>query len=711
MATEIRKTVCPHDCPDTCSILATIEDGRVTACDGDPDHPFTQGGLCHKVHRYADRIYSPLRVLSPMRRVGAKGEGRFTRITWDEALGEVADRLKVIAAEDGGEAILPFSYAGSMGIIQRKAGHAFFHRLGASRLKRNICDTAAEEAWLATYGMNVGTDMEGIEHSDLVILWGINAVHTNIHGMHFVKRARHNGARLIVIDPYRNRTAKLADVHLMPRPGTDAALALGVAHVLIRDGLVDRAYIERHALGFEAYAQEAATYPPERAGEITGVPPAAIQEFAQAYGRARAPFIRVGNGLQRHSNGGQAIRAIACLPGLTGAYARPGGGALWETFGAFPVNSGAIEGEDLQPHPTREVNMIQLGDALLHLDRPRIKALFVYQANPAANIPDQSQVHAGLRRPDLFTVVHEQMHTDTVDFADIVLPAPTSFEYLDVYRSYGHYYLQLAHPVIPPLGEARHNLDVFQALAARLGFTEPIFRKTTEELIRDLLAVDSPYLAGVTWDRVASGEPIRVNFPRVGDPFAAGFGTPSGKLEFASQRLAALGLPAVPTYIPAVEGHERKTPEFPLQLMTPPSKDFLNTSFGAVDRMRKSEGKPRLKINPADAKPRGIRHDALVRVHNRRGDCCLFAEVTEDVPAGVLVAESIWWAKHHPGGKGINQLTSQRLTDLGECSTLHENLVNVVPAPSTSPSPQGGEGRDEGEQRSGPLQQGCERGG
>jgi anaerobic selenocysteine-containing dehydrogenase len=680
MATEILKTVCPHDCPDTCSILATIEDGRVTACDGDSDHPFTQGGLCHKVHRYAERIYSPLRVLSPMRRVGAKGEGRFARITWDEALDEVAGRLKAIAAEDGGEAILPFSYAGSMGLVQRKAGHAFFHRLGASRLKRNICDTAAEEAWLATYGLCVGTDMEGIEASDLVILWGINAVHTNIHGMHFVKQARHNGARLIAIDPYRNRTAKLADVHLMPRPSTDAALALGVAHVLIRDGLVDRAYIEKLTLGFEAYAQEAAKYPPERAGEITGVPPAAIQEFAQIYGRARAPFIRVGNGLQRHSNGGQAIRAIACLPGLTGAYARAGGGALWETFGAFPVNFAAIEGEHLQPHPTREVNMIQLGDALLHLDRPPIKALFVYQANPAANIPDQSKVHAGLTRPDLFTVVHEQVLTDTVDFADIVLPATTSFEHLDLYRSYGHYYLQLAQPVIPPLGEARHNLDVFQALAARLGFTEPIFRRTTEEMIRDLLAVDSPSLAGITWGRLASGEPVRVNFPRVGDPFAAGFGTPSGKLEFASQQVAARGQSAVPTYVPAVEGHERKTPEFPLQLMTPPAKDFLNTSFGAVERMRKSEGKPRLKIHPADAEPRGIRHDTLVRVYNRRGDCCLFAEVTEDVPPGVLVAESIWWAKHHPGGKGINQLTSQRLTELGECCTLHENLVNVAPA-------------------------------
>jgi anaerobic selenocysteine-containing dehydrogenase len=680
MAQFIRKTVCPHDCPDTCSILTKVEDGRVVSCDGDPDHPFTRGGLCHKVHRYAERIYSPLRILHPMRRMGGKGGGKFAPISWDEALDEVADRLKAIASEYGGEAVLPFSYGGTLGLVQRKAGHAFFHRLGASRLKRNICDTAAEEAWLATYGACVGTDMEGIQRSDLVILWGINAVHTNIHGIHFVNGARRNGARLVVIDPYRNRTARLADIHLMPRPGTDAALALAIACVLIQEERLDRAYVEARTLGFEAYKEEALKYPPERAGEITGIASEAVRDLARAYGSARAPFIRVGNGLQRHTNGGQAIRAIACLPGLTGAFARPGGGALWETFGAFPVNFAAIEGEHLQPHPTREVNMVQLGDALLALDTPPVKALFVYQANPAANIPDQSRVVAGLARPDLFTVVHEQIHTDTVDYADIVLPATTSFEHLDLYRSYGHYHLQLARPVIPPQGEARSNLELFQALAARLGFTEPIFRRTTEELIRALLEADDRYLAGITWDRLASGDPVRVNFPRVGDPFAAGFGTPSGKLEFFSQRLAAKGLPAVPTYVPAVEGHERKTLEFPFQLVTPPSKDFLNTSFGAVERMRRSEGKPRLKINPADATARGIAEDALVRVHNRRGDCLLYAEVTEDVPPGVLVAESIWWAKHHPGGRGVNRLTSQRLTDLGECSTLHENLVNVAKA-------------------------------
>jgi anaerobic selenocysteine-containing dehydrogenase len=464
----------------------------------------------------------------------------------------------------------------------------------------------------------------------------------------------------------------------MPRPGTDAALALGVAHVLIRDGLVDHEYIHRHTHGFDTYRAEAAKFTPERASHITGITCPAIVEFARAYGLARAPFLRLGNGLQRHTNGGQAIRAIICLPGLVGAFARSGGGALWETFGAFPTNFAAIEGENLQPHPTREVNMVQLGRALTALDRPPVKALFVYQANPAANIPDQGRVTAGLLREDLFTVVHEQVHTDTVDYADIVLPATTSFEHLDLYRSYGHYYLQLGRPVIAPLGEARSNWDLFQTLAARLGFTDPIFRKTVEALIQDLLAV------GGTYDRLAAGDPIRVNVARDGNPFAAGFATPSGKLEFFSQRLAARGLPPVPSYTPAVEGYERKTRERPLHLLTPPAKDFLNTSFGAVECLVHSEGKPRLKIHPAEAAARDIVTDCLVRVYNRRGECFLYAEVTDDVPPGVLVAESIWWAKHHPGGKGINRLTSDRLTDLGECSTLHENLVEVEPAAERS---------------------------
>jgi anaerobic selenocysteine-containing dehydrogenase len=685
MAHSLHKTVCPHDCPDTCSILATVEDGRVTACEGDPAHPFTQGFLCHKVHRYPERIYSPLRVLHPLRRVGKKGEGRFVRISWDEALSEIADRLGTIARDHGGEAILPFSYGGTLGLVQRKAGHAFFHRLGATRLKRNICDTAAEAAWLATYGACIGTDMEAMVRSDLVVLWGINAVHTNIHGMRFATVARRNGARLVAIDPYRNRTAKVADTHLMPRPGTDAALALGVAHVLIRDSLVDADYIARHTHGFDAYRAEAERFPPERASHITGIACPAIVDFARAYGLARAPFLRIGNGLQRHTNGGQTIRAIICLPGLVGAFDRAGGGALWETFGAFPTDFAAIEGETLQPHPTREVNMVRLGRALTELDGPPIQALFVYQANPAANVPDQRRVIRGLLRKDLFTVVHEQMHTDTVDYADIVLPATTSFEHLDLYRSYGHYYLQLGRSVIAPLGEARSNWDLFRTLATRLGFTEPIFRKTVEELIRDLLIPRQTDASGIDDDRLAVGDPIRVNLPRDANPFAAGFPTPSGKLEFFSESLAAQGLHPVPTYVPAVEGYERKTRERPLHLLTPPAKDFLNTSFGAVERLVRAEDKPRLKIHPAEAAARRIATDCLVRVYNFRGECFLYAEVTPDVPPGVLVAESIWWPKQHPGGKGINQLTSDRLTDLGECSTLHENLVEVELATERRP--------------------------
>ncbi len=676
MAHSIHKTVCPHDCPDTCSILATVADGRVIACDGDPGHPFTQGFLCHKVRRYPERIYSPQRILHPLRRIGTKGEGRFARVSWDDALHEIADRLATIARHHGGEAVLPFSYGGTLGLVQRKAGHAFFHRLGATRLKRNICDTAAEEAWLATYGACIGTDMEAMVQSDLVVLWGINAVHTNIHGMRFVTAARRNGARLIVIDPYRNRTAKLADTHLTPRPGTDAALALGVAHVLIRDGLVDDDYIRRSTDGFEAYRAKAERFPPERVSGITGIACPALVGFARAYGLARGPFLRIGNGLQRHSNGGQAIRAISCLPGLVGAFDRPGGGALWETFGAFHTDFSAIEGEHLQPHPTRAVNMVRLGRALTELDRPPVKSLFVYQANPAANVPHQSLVISGLQREDLFTVVHEQIHTDTVDYADIVLPATTSFEHLDLYRSYGHYYLQLARPVIAPLGETRSNWELFQTLAGHMGFTDPIFRKTVEDLIRDLLTGS----AGIPFERLTQGNPIRADVPRHGNPFAAGFPTPSGKLEFFSRRLAAHGLPPIPTYVPAAEGYERKTREHPMHLLTPPSKDFLNTSFGAVDALVRSEGKPLLKIHPAEAAARRIVSDRLVRVYNRRGECFLYADVTADVPPGVLVAESIWWSKHHPAGKGINQLTSDRLTDLGECSTLHESLVEVEPA-------------------------------
>jgi anaerobic selenocysteine-containing dehydrogenase len=685
MAYSIHKTVCPHDCPDTCSILATVEDGRVTACAGDPEHPFTQGFLCHKVRRYPERIYSPLRVLHPLRRAGKKGEGRFVRISWDEALAEIADRLGAIARDHGGEAILPFSYGGTLGLVQRKAGHAFFHRLGATRLKRNICDTAAEAAWLATYGACIGTDMEAMVRSDLVVLWGINAVHTNVHGMRFATAARRNGARLVAIDPYRNRTAKVADTHLMPRPGTDAALALGVAHVLIRDGLIDTEYLGRRTHGFDVYRAEAERFSPERASHITGIACPTIVEFARAYGLARAPFLRLGNGLQRHTNGGQTIRAIVCLPGLVGAFDRPGGGALWETFGAFGTNFGPIEAEDLQPHPTREVNMVRLGRALTELDRPPVKALFVYQANPAANVPDQRRVLSGLMREDLFTVVHEQVHTDTVDYADIVLPATTSFEHLDLYRSYGHYYLQLGRPVIAPLGEARSNWDLFRTLAARVGFTEPIFRKTVEELVQDLLPPAHADAAQSERDRLAAGEPVRVNVPRDGNPFAAGFPTPSGKLEFFSQRLAACGLPPVPTYAPAAEGYERKARGCPLHLLTPPAKDFLNTSFGAVERLVRLEGKPRLKIHPAEAAARRIVTGCLVRVYNGRGECLLYAEVTPDAPPGVLVAESIWWSKQHPGGKGINQLTSDRLTDLGECSTLHENLVEVERAEARRP--------------------------
>ncbi|MEK7363957.1 MAG: molybdopterin-dependent oxidoreductase, partial [candidate division NC10 bacterium] len=433
-------SVCPHDCPSACSLVVTLEGGRITDVSGNPDHPFTQGVICGKVHDYAERVYSPLRVLTPLRRVGEKGRGRFEPISWDEAIEEIARRFTEIKARWGAEAILPFSYGGTLGVVQFRAGHPFFHALGASQLDRTICISTAYAGWRVTVGMVGGNDSEQMVGADLVILWGINAAYTHINLMTFVKRARERGAWIVAIDPYRTRTARQADEHLMVRPGTDTALALGLMNVLIGEGLVDRDYIERATLGFDRLAEHVKAYPPERVSEITGIPTERIVTLARRYGSTRASFIRVGIGLSRHDNGGMACRTLACLPALTGAYAHPAGGALLGSSGSFPMNYPALERRDLMPKPApRVINMIHLGRALTDPElRPPIKALYVYNSNPASVCPNQELVLRGFAREDLFTVVHEQMLTDTADYADIVLPATTSMEHLDLYRSYGH---------------------------------------------------------------------------------------------------------------------------------------------------------------------------------------------------------------------------------------------------------------------------------
>ncbi len=680
---RILKTTCALDCPDTCGLRVTVEDGRVTRIAGDPDHPFTRGFICHKVANYHRRLYSPLRILFPMRRVGKKGEGKFSRITWNEALDEIAARFKKIVETYGAEAILPCSYGGSLGIVHRNAGHRFFYRLGASRLLRTICDPAAMAGWAMTLGKNTSTDLTEAEHSDFIVIWGMNVAATSVHFVPIVKAARKRGARVVQIDPYRNRTSHLADEQVMPRPGTDGALALGLTHVLIREGLVDEDFVREFTLGFGALRERVLSdYPLERVSRITGVSEEQITRLAQDFGRARAPFLRVGFALTRHENGGMAIRAIACLPALVGAFRKPGGGAHHESGPCFEFNYARVTGEEEFKPATREINMVKLGEALLKERNPAVNALYIYNCNPAAMLPDQGRVHEGLRREDLLTVVHEQVHTDTVDYADIVLPAPTFLEYLDLYKSYGHHYLQIGAPVVEALGEAKPNLEVFRRLARRMGFTEASFDDSECDVMRQALDSPSRFLAGIHFGKLESGEAERLRVSDHGLSPDMKFSTPSGKVEFYSPSAADLGVDPLPGYVPCTEGPENLElhRKFPLQLIAPPSVHFLNTTFGAVEEQRRRIGQPTVKIHPADAGARNIQAGDLVRVFNGRGECRLYAEVTEDARQGVVVAESVWWPKHMPGGRGINTLLSSRLTDLGGGSTIHCNLVEVARA-------------------------------
>ncbi|MCB2185554.1 MAG: molybdopterin oxidoreductase family protein [Deltaproteobacteria bacterium] len=670
-----KPSVCAKDCPDTCGLLCQVEDGRITKVKGDPAHPFTRGFICQKAGYFPQHVHHPERVLTPLARTGPKGEGRFRPVSWDEALALVAAKFQEVAAAHGPEAILPYHYAGHMGLIQRNAGEAFFHKLGASRLLPTICGPAASAGFAATLGPGPSTDIEAAAESDFILIWGSNTLTTNVHAWPFFKKARDQGARLVVIDPYANRTAKQADLHLRPRPGTDAALALGLMQVLITEGLVDRAYVDQHALGYAELAARAAEYPPARAAELTGVPAADIVSLARAYGQARAPYLRTGWGPARQLRGAMALRTIACLPALVGAFTKPGGG-ITRTVGGAPADLSRLTRPDLCPPGTRVVNMVELGDALTRLDDPPVKLLYNYMSNPAAVAPQAARVRQGLAREDLFTVSSELFLTDTALWADLILPSACFLEVTDLYRSYGHNYLRLARPVIPPVGQCRSNLAVFQELARRLGYTEEVFHLDEEELIRGFLAAEHPFLAGVDHAALGRGEAVRLNIPA--NPYAAGFNTPSGKVEFFSAAWQARGQDPLPA------GEPWRDPEgagkYPLELITPPHHLFLNSAFGEIAALRELAGPPKVLINPHDAATRGLGQGDLVRVFNDRGECRLYAELTTDTPAGLLVAEGIHWPRFMPGGQGINQLTSQRLTDQGETCAFHCSLVEVASA-------------------------------
>src|SRR5213594_1830536 len=677
-------SVCPHDCPSCCSLVVTVSDGRLTSVTGNPDHPFTQGVICGKVREYAERVHSPLRVLTPLRRVGPKGRGELAPISWDEAVATIAERWRAIIASDGAEAILPFSYAGSMGQVQYHAGHALFHALGASRLDRSICVTTAYAGWRMTVGAVTGNDSEQMVGADLVVLWGVNASYSTINVMTLVKQARARGARVVAIDPYRTPTAQQADEHLMVRPGTDAALALAVMHVLVAEGRVDHGYIARATLGFDRFAEHLRAYSPERVAPIVGLDAETIVRFARRYGASPRTFIRIGIGLSRHENGAMTCRTLACLPALTGAYADPHGGALLSSGGAYGFDYGVLERPDLMPTPApRIINMIQLGRALTDPDlTPPVRSLYVYSSNPAAVCPDQTRVLRGLAREDLFTVVHEQVMTDTAHYADLVLPATTSMEHLDLYRAFGQLTVQLAQPVLPPQGEAKSNWETCRLLARAMRVAEAHYAQGDEGLIREFLARGDATVRGITWEQLARDGWARVALPRPYRPFADGAPTPSGKVEFYSAWLERHGLPALPTYVPLAEGHERRelTARFPLQCIVPPNRFFLNSSFSQSELLRRRQGSATAMLAAADAAARGIRDGDSIRVESARGAARFTARITDATRPGVVVIEGIWWHRFSPGGLGVNVLTSDRVADLGGGPAFHSNLVQVSKA-------------------------------
>jgi anaerobic selenocysteine-containing dehydrogenase len=672
---EVR-TVCPHDCPDACSVLATVEDDRVVRTVGDPDHPFTQGFLCGKVNRYAERVHSPHRILTPLRRVGPKGDGAFTPISWHEALDEIATRWQDIIAQHGGQAIAGYAYSAHQGLVNRNFTQALFHALGATRVNAAaVCDTCNGEAWELTLGAQMGTDPERVQDADLIISWGANLDSTNVHLLPFIQRAQERGAKLVVIDVWRTRTARHADWFIPIRVGTDTALALGIAHVLQRDGLIDRDYIDRLVLGYDRWAEDVLPrYAPETVAQITGIPPADIEALGAAYGQASAPFIRLGQGLSRHAGGGTATRAIACLPGLTGAWQRSGGGALLLTAGHYQFNFNAVRRPDLQPGESRVLNMVRFGRALLEWQNPPLYSIFVQSNNPATTCPEQNLVRRGLAREDLFTVVHDSFLTDTARYADLVLPASTSFESDDLYRGYGTHYVQYGPQVLPPQGEARSNVQVITALAERLGLDDPVFSRSVQEHIAALLDVTEGPLADVSLAEVLDGKPHRLNIPALGHAFDQTFPTPSGKLQLACPELAARGLPDVPDYEPDTT---EVNPAYPLRLVTAPGHHLHHSNFDGVASLVRSEGGPWVHLHPQEAQARDIETGQAVELFNEAGEVGLYAQVTTDVPVGVAVVEGHRPQSHYLSGGPLNRLCSDRFSDLGDGATYQNTWLNV----------------------------------
>jgi anaerobic selenocysteine-containing dehydrogenase len=677
---------CPLDCPDTCSWIVTVKNGKAVALRGDPTHPYTRGSLCNKVVNYPAYARSSDRLLYPMRRTGPKGSGEFTRISWDQALERIAAELGEVIAKHGAEAIWPYVGSGNMGLIQGiyGAGERLWNVLGTSRGLYTLCTIAGGFGTGYTLGDNrVGMDPKTFRFSKLVVLWGANVLSTHPHLWRPILEAHKNGASIVSIDPIQTRTAAASDWHLAPMPGTDAALALGLLHVVLLEGKEDRQFIGERTIGWEAFRERILDFPPSRAAAITGLPVESIVELGKRLAETRPTGIRIGIGLQRHGGGGMAVRTITCIPGVTGDWRHPGGGVFYDTRGFFGVNWAALCRDDLRPRETRALDAKRLGEELLETDDPPVKALFVYAANPAASAPHQTKVLRGLARNDLFTVVAEHFMTDTARYADIVLPATMAIEHRDLLIAYGHLYLAWNEPAVSPPGECLAATEMFRRLARAMGLDTPALYDSDETIARQLLESGHPSLAGITFEELKARGWMRLNYPDPFVPFADAFPTESGKLEFVSDRMAQSGMDPVAGYTPSHETSQHDTKlvrECPLTLIAPANHYFLNSIFANVPRQQRRSGEATLLIHPDDATPRQIAAGDRVRVANARGAFFAVANVSDSVRPGVVASTKGRWPGFSKAGATINATVDDRDSDMGRGAVFHDNRVRVEKA-------------------------------
>lgn len=663
-------SVCSLDCPDQCGLLVHKENGKIIKIEGDPSHPVTKGNICHKVRHMPERLYDENRLKYPLKRIGKKGEGKFERISWEEAISTIAKRFKQLIETDGPESILPYSFYGNMGNLNAEGmDRRFFNRLGASRLDRTICQAAGSAGYRFTMGDNIGIDPEDTVHAKLIIFWGINAVSTNMHQVVYAQQARKNGAKIIVIDVHKNQTGKLADWFIPVKPGTDGALALGIMHILFKENLTDENFLKKYTVGYDELREHTVQYDPDTVSNITGVPKEDIIKLARLYGTVSPSFIRIGNGFQHHDNGGMNTRAVACLPALTGQWLKKGGGAIKSNSGYLAFNRRKLQRPDLLKNKrTRIINMNEIGEALLSLEPP-IKAMFVYNSNPAVVAPAGEKVRKGLAREDLFLVVHDLFLTETAKFADIVLPATSSYENLDFYTSYWHHYIQLQQPVINPYGESKSNTEVFRLLSKAMGFREEALQETDEQLIKSAIDDSSNHnLEGITLESLKRNKFQKAKIKPI---LSERLSTSSGKIELYSKRMERLGYEPLPAYNPIEDDGEH-----PFTFIPTVNHNFLNSTFSNNEKHKSLEKKPRIHLNEMDAAKLGIKEGDLVRVWNDRGEVHLTASVGNNVLPKVAVTQGLW-GDDEGTRQLVNSLTPDRLSDMGGGAVFFSCKVSI----------------------------------